>query len=1100
LGRVVATAAMGKAGSNDGDTLDAPTTKLTYVADAFAANGTPNYVKAEARETHGDPQSRWQVAYTYSDGLGRVAMTKVQAEPGLAPARDASGQLVHDNDGKLIQTWAATRWVGTGRTVFDNKGQPVKQYEPYFSSVPAFEDETELVEQGVTPILRYDPLSRDALGRTCAESTYSTGGQSIRSSHIDSGEGFAFTDVRGTPLYAWDTAGQRVRTEFDALRRPSHVWVKKGNDPEWLSQRMIYGEAAANPEDSNLRGKTLLHFDGAGLAVTDSYDFKGNLLSSKRRLATTYDAEPSWTALAGLTVTSDLLSAASALLEGETFATSTAYDALNRPTSMTQPDSSVILPSYNEAGLLDGVDVKIRDASTATTFVENIDYDSKGRRERIEYGNGTATAYDYDPLTYRLTRLKTTRASDSTILQNLFYTYDSAGNIVAIADTAHQTVFFAGQQVTPSAEYEYDALYRLVKANGREHAGGLGDDQRDHNDLPLWNLPHPNDAQALRRYEERYEYDLVGNLLKMIHQAIGSAVGSWTRRYAYGSNPFPAPPQQPLPVPENNRLRFTSLPGDPASGPFSASYTHDENGNMTSMPHLANIAYTHANQMREADLGGGGTAYYTYDAGGERVRKVIQRLGTTREERIYLGGWELYRKRQGASQEIVLERETLHVVDGARRIAMVETKTADADVPGPLTVSSRLRYQLDNHLGTATLEVDGDGLVISYEEFHPYGASAYRSARSGVEVSEKRYRYTGRERDEETGLNYHSARYYATWLARWTSTDPIGAVDGPSLYVHARDNPVILRDPSGLQSKGPTRTPEYDYRVGDATVETGFTADLRPIEQMVFGEDEIKARPSTPKALVEPPMTPQQAEKFYAEIETEIEIEDWLGAEDEEPSDSHAGEIALGIAYGTLQAYTPFGCLAPSPAPQSRDFEIARGGAQLVTGIVQIVGGIGMIIGGGGGAIGGVAGAPFTGGASLLVTVLAGGAVAAGWAAVAQGAMNVIAGSNTLANAPAMSTGSGESPSPTGKWHKGSYDSPEASLQKHFEKHGAEVGAGTKEEYLQKAESFLKRLDKARAIRSPVRGATPGITRYRQGRYYIDITPDGKIISFGASE
>ncbi|MEZ4295817.1 MAG: hypothetical protein R3B70_12640 [Polyangiaceae bacterium] len=58
---------------------------------------------------------------------------------------------------------------------------------------------------------------------------------------------------------------------------------------------------------------------------------------------------------------------------------------------------------------------------------------------------------------------------------------------------------------------------------------------------------------------------------------------------------------------------------------------------MTAMPHLASLEYTHADQMRKADLGGGGTAYYTYDASGERVRKVIQRIGTTREERIYLG-------------------------------------------------------------------------------------------------------------------------------------------------------------------------------------------------------------------------------------------------------------------------------------------------------------------------------------------------------------------------------------------------------------------------------------------------------------------------------
>src|SRR5690606_25679082 len=70
------------------------------------------------------------------------------------------GALVHDEQGKLVFAFTAARWVGTGRVVLDNKGNPVKQYEPFFSSTQEHEDETELVEWGVTPILRYDPIGR----------------------------------------------------------------------------------------------------------------------------------------------------------------------------------------------------------------------------------------------------------------------------------------------------------------------------------------------------------------------------------------------------------------------------------------------------------------------------------------------------------------------------------------------------------------------------------------------------------------------------------------------------------------------------------------------------------------------------------------------------------------------------------------------------------------------------------------------------------------------------------------------------------------------------------------------------------------------------
>jgi len=128
-------------------------------------------------------------------------------------------------------------------------------------------------------------------------------------------------------------------------------------------------------------------------------------------------------------------------------------------------------------------------------------------------------------------------------------------------------------------------------------------------------------------------------------------------------------------------------------------------------------------------------------------------------------------------------------------MCLVETKVRENSVP--VQVASVQRYQYENHLGTASLELDGTGEVISYEEFHPYGTSSYRAANSAVDVSLKRYRYTGKERDEETGVGYHGARYYACWLGRWTAADPIGLGDGVNRYSYVDNNPITRRDPSG---------------------------------------------------------------------------------------------------------------------------------------------------------------------------------------------------------------------------------------------------------------------------------------------------------------
>ena len=170
---------------------------------------------------------------------------------------------------------------------------------------------------------------------------------------------------------------------------------------------------------------------------------------------------------------------------------------------------------------------------------------------------------------------------------------------------------------------------------------------------------------------------------------------------------------------------------------------------------------------------------YNYDGGGIRTRKVVEKNGVV-ETRLYLGGFEIWRKAVNGTLET--ERETLHIMDDQRRIALVETLTVEngnrAATPVPVQ-----RYQLDNHLGSASLELDGTASIISYEEYYPYGDTGYRAGRNASEVSRKRYRYTGKEKDEESGLYYHGARYYACWLGRWTAVDPIGIGDGLNVYI-----------------------------------------------------------------------------------------------------------------------------------------------------------------------------------------------------------------------------------------------------------------------------------------------------------------------------
>ena len=899
LGMVVATAVMG---DREGDTLDNPTTTLEYDLFNWIQRQQPISVKTRAREQHRNPNTPWQESYTYSDGFGREIQTKAQAESGLAPLRDENtGELLREN-GKLKLGQVNSRWVGTGRIIYNNKGKPVKQYEPFFSSTFEYETEQDLVEWGVTPIIHYDPLGRtirtdlpngtfskvefdtwqqitwdendtvldsewyqeksnlprnnpekraaqlaakhantastayldvlgrpvltiadngteqyethitldiegnslavrDARGNTVMEYAYEIRtpdedeeGEEEESYRLylksmDAGERWTLYNVAGNPIREWDSRGFEVRQVYDALQRPTHLYVSQGTDPEILAEFTVYGESHPQATVLNLRGQVYQQFDGAGVVTNEKYDFKGNLRQGFRQLAKEYRQRSDWSILGNLTDIQQIATTAASLLESEKFTSSTAYDALNRPTHVTTPDNSEVQPTYNKANLLEKVTVNLRGATTATTFVENINYDAKGQRELIEYANGVKTTYSYDDKTFRLTQLLTTRTSDAAKLQDLNYTFDPVGNITEIRDDAQQTVYFDNAVVSPSSKYEYDALYRLIQAEGREHAGkNTVAAEYDPHDNDRRNLPHPNDGKAMRRYTQRYQYDSVGNILAMLHEVGG--VTKWQRRYQYAK--------------DNNRLLSTSATYSDTPE-YSVRYEYDVHGNMTKMGkgHLQAMEWDFEDQLQSVDLGGGGKAYYVYDAGGERVRKVVEKNAGLIEERIYLGGFEIFRRR--SSSGLKLERETLHIMDYEQRIALVETKTFEAkdnglgggiDKPKPV-----IRYQLGNHLGSASLELDDGGAVISYEEYYPYGSTSYQARRSAAEVGLKRYRYTGKERDEESGLYYHGARYYAAWLGRWISCDPIGIEDGVNIYAYVNNRPTLLHDLNGSKGK-----------------------------------------------------------------------------------------------------------------------------------------------------------------------------------------------------------------------------------------------------------------------------------------------------------
>lgn len=822
--------------------------------------GTDERNAAQRAAVHADTPTT-----AHFDALGR---------PFLTVARNrvvCEGHLLHNKPDEAFRTRVELDIEGNQRKVFDERKLPDA------ANLPLGDLQQRIVMQYAYDMLgnRIHQLSMEAGARWMLNDV---AGKPIRA--WDS-RGHNFTTTYDALRRPIEQYVRGTFSDPDPLKPNSDPrTLNPPNEAGLLVDRIDYGEPSpgatpaqeAEAQRLNLRTRIYRHSDSAGVATNarldaarkplEAYDFKGNLLRSTRQLVSDYKAIPDWSRNPRPN------------LDAETLEGSTRYDALNRPIQSVVPHSSlgrgkfnVIQPVFNEANLLERVNVWLERAAEppglldpdveapSPVGVADIDYDAKGQRSLIDYKTRDATVirttYVYDRETFRLTHLYTRRGVDpataqgvaftddcenpnpppatvaapaqlpagkSCGLQNLHYTYDPAGNITHIRDDAQQTVYFRNQRVEPSNDYVYDALYRLIQADGREHLGQAAGGERFSPTAPdgfngfHTRLEHPGDGNAMGTYTERYVYDAVGNFLQMQHRGSDPAHPGWTCTYTYAETSLTEPGKQ------SNRLTSTQVGSGIAAAP--ETYLHDAHGNMLRMPHLGgggagpNMHWNYRDQLWQADLGGGGVAFYFYDASGKRVRKVWEKaLGLT-EERIYLGGFEIFRRHGGAigANTATLERETLHVMDDKQRIALIETRALDTagNDPAPRKL---IRYQFGNHLGSASLELDAQAQIISYEEYAPYGSSTYQAVRSLTETA-KRYRYTGKERDEESGLYYHGARYYAVWLGRWTSCDPKGFIDGQNLFLYAKNCPARLSDPTGTQA---LQGPEYLANKSDPT-------------------------------------------------------------------------------------------------------------------------------------------------------------------------------------------------------------------------------------------------------------------------------------------
>ena len=227
----------------------------------------------------------------------------------------------------------------------------------------------------------------------------------------------------------------------------------------------------------------------------------------------------------------------------------------------------------------------------------------------------------------------------------------------------------------------------------------------------------------------------------------------------------------------------------------SPGYVFDKNGNLTTDGETRHFVFNADNKQREVrDANNNLVGEYFYDGEGKRIKK-----------NSYVGG--------------VLDETTVFVYSGGKLAAEYST---EAPPPQPTT-----NWTVTDMLGSPRVILNSLGEVASRRDFLPFGEEIlpnqtvnFRTAGQKYVGDGVRQKFTGYQKDGETGLDFAEARMYENRHARFTAVDPLlasGKSANPQTfnrYAYVVNNPLVYTDPTGLQVAswaGPVYTNGRDF-------------------------------------------------------------------------------------------------------------------------------------------------------------------------------------------------------------------------------------------------------------------------------------------------
>ncbi|PYV68508.1 MAG: hypothetical protein DMG96_36250 [Acidobacteria bacterium] len=204
-------------------------------------------------------------------------------------------------------------------------------------------------------------------------------------------------------------------------------------------------------------------------------------------------------------------------------------------------------------------------------------------------------------------------------------------------------------------------------------------------------------------------------------------------------------------------------------------YCYDAAGNLLGPTACPNTTYSYDAENR---LTGTAGWTYTYDGDGKRVKKTNGSAGT-----LYFNGTGSDPVAENSLSGGNLEE---YIFFNGKRVAR-------RDVTG-----SVVHYYFSDHLGSTSVVANATGAAIEDEsDYYPFGGE-----RAITTADPNNYKFIGKERDAESGLDNFEARSYASDMGRFITADDGSDVDPRdpqswNLYAYVRNNPIRNIDPTG---------------------------------------------------------------------------------------------------------------------------------------------------------------------------------------------------------------------------------------------------------------------------------------------------------------